>query len=65
MIIGFQKADTIFVKLRFSISKINTDTNLEEKVSQLCPVHATRGKNFVHKVFQLLGEKGGEGKSKT
>lgn len=41
------------VKLPFSISKINTDTNLQEERSPLCPVHATGVTNF----FPSTGER--------
>lgn len=56
----FPKGCFYCVKLPFSISKINTDTNLQEDSSQLCPVHATEVTNI-----QLLGEKGREGNSKS
>lgn len=58
----FPKGCFYSVKLPFSISKINTDTNLQEDSSQLCPVHATGVTNI-----QLLGERerGGEEKNKT
>lgn len=53
----FPKGCVYFVKLPFSISKINTDANLQEDSSQLCPVHATGVTNI-----QLLGEKRKGGK---